>query len=93
MQLLPIPQDAERIAAQAVAHRLHQRHHSGCGHGRIHRIPALVQDEQARLRGQGVRGRHHIARKHRNAGGQVGVWVVDLHAVSGKRVWLGMKQR
>ncbi len=21
------------------------------------------------------------------------VWVVDLHAVSGKRVWLGMKQR
>eukprot|EP01034_Spumella_vulgaris_P032601 gene32601-40230_t len=82
VQLLPIPQDAERIAAQAVAHGLHQRHHGGGGHGGIHRVATLLQDAQTGLRGQRVRGGHHVACEHRDAGREVRVLVVELHAVS-----------
>ena len=68
VQLLTIPEDAERIRAQAVAHRLGDRQCRGGGDGRVHRVAALQQHAQAGLRCQRVRGAHDIARKQRQPG-------------------------
>ena len=82
MELLAVPQNAEGIRAQAVAHRLDQGHDGRGGNGRIHRIAPGLQDAQAGLRGQGMRGGHHIAGKDRQAGAGVGVVRVERMHIS-----------
>ncbi len=78
MQLFAIPQNAERIAAKAVADGLHDGHGgSGCNR-RVYRVAALEQHAQAGLRAQRMRGGHNIARKQRQAGGGVGVVEVEI---------------
>jgi hypothetical protein len=82
MQLLSVPQDGKGVAAQAVADRLGDGD-GGCGrNGRIDCIAALPEHAQARLCRQRVRGGHHIAGKHRQAGGGIGIEEIELH---GKR--------
>ena len=79
VQLLAVPQDAEGVAAQAVADGLADGHGGGAGHGGIDRVATLLQHAQPRLRRQRVRGGDHVAREHGVAGGGVGVVVAEGH--------------
>ena len=79
MQLFAVPQDGERVRAQTAAHGLGQGDHSGSGNGSVDRVAALEHHAQASLRGQGVRGGHHIACKQRQAGAGVGELVIEVH--------------
>ncbi len=67
MQLPAIPQNAKRVAAQAVAHRLQDGHRSGGGDRGIDGVPAGLHHSQPGLRCLWVRGGDHIAGKHRGA--------------------------
>ena len=86
VQLLPVPEDAERVRAQAVAHRLGDGQRCGGGDGRVHRVAALQQHAQPGLRGQGVRGADDVAREQRQAGAGVAVGVWEGHGAPGQDV-------
>jgi hypothetical protein len=73
VQFLAVPEDAERVAAQPVAHRLADRHGRRGRHGGIHRVAAVVEHAQAGLRRQRVGRRHDVARKDRQARAEVGI--------------------
>ena len=78
VQLMAVPQNAKRVRPQAVADRLNNGH-GGCGgNGRIDRVAAVLQHAQTGLRGQRVRGAHHVAAKHRQALAGVAVGVVEV---------------
>ena len=79
VQALAVPQDAEGIAAEAVADRLAHRHGGGRGHGGIDRIAALLQHAQPGLRRQRVRSGDQIAAEHRQARRGVARSVVEIH--------------
>ena len=81
MQLLAVPQDAEGVAAQAIADRFADRHGRRRRHGGIDRVAALLQHAKARLRRQRVRGGDHVAGEHRQSGGAIGVVVTQAHGV------------
>ena len=72
MQGLAVPQDRERVRAQAVAARLdHGQRHGGRDRS-VDRIAALGQHRQPRLRRQRLRGRHHVGRQHGRALRRIG---------------------
>src|SRR6185312_361703 len=67
---LRIPHDRERVAADAVQHRLCQSEHRVRGDRRVHRAAALLQDFDGGERGQRLFGRRHaVLRQHRRARG------------------------
>ncbi|KAG0919486.1 hypothetical protein G6F31_021099 [Rhizopus arrhizus] len=86
MQLRTVPNDSEAVRAQAVADGFGQRQRGRRGDGRIHGIAAAGQDPQACLGGQWLRGGDHVAGEHRNPGGGVGVFPVEIHAESSRGV-------
>ena len=55
MQLLAVPQDAERVRAKAAAGRFNDGQHSGSGDSRVYGVAALLQDRQAGLGREGLR--------------------------------------
>ena len=67
VQLLAVPQDAERVAADAVARRLDDGQRDGGCERRIDGIAAFQQHPEPRLRGERLRCGDHVARKHRHA--------------------------
>ena len=73
VQLLAIPEDAEGVRAQAVAHRLDDGHGRRRRNGRVHRVAACPQHAQAGRRPPRVGGGHGIAREHGHPPGVVGI--------------------
>ena len=67
VQRLAVPQQAERVGAEAVADRLGQRDHGRGGNRRVDRVATLVQHAHAGLRRERVRGRHDVAAEHGQA--------------------------
>ena len=65
-----VPNDCEKIAANAIEDRLHDAEDRVGGDGRVHRAAALLQNFNRRGRGQRLfRGRHAVLRDHRRACG------------------------
>ena len=75
----PCRHPADCIASKPVADRLDQRHDCSGGNGRVDGIAALLKHAQPGLRGQRVRGRHHVAREDRDAGGEVRIVEIEVH--------------
>ena len=67
MQPTAVPDDGEGVAADAVAGRLQHRQRHGGGDRRVHRVAALQQHTQTRLRRQRLRSGHRVAAHHRHA--------------------------
>ncbi len=67
MQSLPVPDEREGIAADAVGHGLDDRGGDGAGQGRIHGVAALEHHAQSGLRGQRLTRRHDVPRQHGHA--------------------------
>ncbi|MPM28462.1 hypothetical protein SDC9_74988 [bioreactor metagenome] len=64
MQLLAVPHNGKRIAADAATRRLDHGQRYRSRDGCIHRIAAREQHAQPRLCGQRLRRAHHIAAQH-----------------------------
>ena len=82
MQRFAVPQNAKRVRAQTAADRLDDGQHRCCGNGGVHRIAALPQDTQARLRGQGVRGGNNVAGEYGETCAGIGIGKVESHGLS-----------
>src|SRR6185295_876037 len=67
VQLLAIPQNAERIAANTVAGRLDNRQRDRRRKYRVNGVAAFEHHAQPGLRRERLGGRDHIAREHRHA--------------------------
>jgi len=81
VQLFAVPQNGERVRAQAAAYGFGQGDDGSGRNGGIHRVAALEHHAQAGLCGQRVRGRDHIARKQGQARAGVGELVVEVHVI------------
>src|SRR5260221_4962770 len=79
MQLPAIPQYAKGIGAQAVAARLDDGHHGRRTNGGVHRIAAPLQQRQAGLRGQWMRGGYDVAREDRQSNGRIARAPIETH--------------
>ncbi len=77
VQLLAVPQDAERVAADAVARRLDHGQRDRGRERRIDGVPPFQQHAQARLRCKRLRGRDDVAREHRHALRRIGKLPVE----------------
>jgi hypothetical protein len=79
MELLAVPDQGKRITPNAIGGWLNDGDRRRRRHRRIHGIPALLQDTQAGLSGQGLAGRDNpIARHYRHPLGGEGVGVKIL---------------
>ena len=76
-QIVVRPKQGERVAAHAVAARLHHGEGDGGGERGVHGVAPLPQHVEAGVGGQRLRGRHHVARQHRRTSGSVGETPVE----------------
>jgi hypothetical protein len=67
-----IPHQRERIAADAVHHRLDHREDGGGGHGGVDGVATRLEHGQARLRRCRLRGGHHLTAEHGAASPRIG---------------------
>ena len=82
MQLRSVPEDAERVRAEAVAARLDDRHHRRRGDRSIDGVAAALDHAEARLRRERVRGRDDVAREDRDARRRVARLPIEVHGAT-----------
>ena len=94
-QLVPIPENGEGVAADAVAARLHHRQRDGRRHRRVHRAAAAAEHLQTGAGGQRLRGRHDVARQHGRSAGRVGEGEVEhgCRSLCGRSAVYGARRR
>ena len=78
------PDECKHIAAKAVATRLNHREHRSGRDDRVNGVAALANHRETSLRGERMRGRHHIAGHQRRAATGVGTGIIEGHIWRGK---------
>ncbi len=71
VEVVVVPDEREDVAAEPVHRRLDDRQGGGRGDGRVDGVSTLLEHREAGLRGERVRGGHHLPREDGRAMGEV----------------------